>query len=179
MHYSQHLLRGCFASDYSTFFMAMTTTLTAAPANLIDNGRGKSTKGRMGPPPSFYQTIDGLIRSHAAEDADIPMIGYPAQSVSDYEIHTAKNVDRYVDAACWWYQKQGLQPAVSVSRPASFLYLTVAGPVKRQGTCRCTSHTIRLRCHSILLCSQQIRLGSTLPFDETHCASICQPFGLS
>lgn len=70
---------------------------------------GMSTR----PPPSTYLTIDGLLRSNASEDDDIPMVGYPEKGVSDYEIHTAKTIDRYVDAACWWYQEHGLLPAVS------------------------------------------------------------------
>jgi len=104
-------------SDHRHTTMSTSTMTIPAPANVRAADDDNSTKNGMAnrPHPSVYLTIDGLIRSHAAEDADIPMIGYPAQGVSDYEIHTAKVVDRYVDAACWWYQKQGLQPAVSMA----------------------------------------------------------------
>jgi len=107
----------------TTVPMATTTMTMSASANTQSTSGENSTKSGMAnrPDPSFYLTIDGLIRSHAAEDAEIPMIGYPAQGISDYEIHTAKAVDRYVDAACWWYQKQGLQPAVSAYECISLL----------------------------------------------------------
>ncbi|KAK5098463.1 hypothetical protein LTR70_002675 [Exophiala xenobiotica] len=103
-----------------------TATMTMPPQGNLQAAHGEnSTKNGMAnrPHPSVYLTIDGLIRSHAAEDADIPMIGYPAQGVSDYEIHTAKVVDRYVDAACWWYQKQGLQPADPLAEKAPVIAL--------------------------------------------------------
>lgn len=103
--------------------MATTTVTIPAPANEKSTESGIADR----PQPSFYSTIDGLIRSHAAEDSDIPMIGYPAHGVSDYEVHTAKTVDRYVDAACWWYQKQGLQPAVGITIAVPSSLLTFAG----------------------------------------------------
>lgn len=94
----------------------ISTTITS-PAAVSENSpkNGMATR----PPPSTYLTIDGLIRAHASEEDDLPMVGYPARGVSDYEVHTAKMVDRYVDAACWWYEQHGLQPAVSVHRVAS------------------------------------------------------------
>ncbi|KAK5462928.1 hypothetical protein LTS15_002640 [Exophiala xenobiotica] len=82
-----------------------TTSLAASNENSPANGMASR------PPPSTYLTIDGLLRKHASEDGEIPMFGYPASGPSDYEVHTVKAVDRYVDAACWWYQRQGLQPA--------------------------------------------------------------------
>lgn len=95
-----------------------TSTMTMSPSAtaLIAGGENCSKSGMANrPPPSHYMTIDNLIRKHAAEDQEIPMIGYPAKGVSDYEVHTAKTVDRYVDAACWWYQKQGIEPAVGLN----------------------------------------------------------------
>lgn len=97
--------------DHTRATMSTTATTVSSTAVMTENSphNGMSTR----PPPSAYLTIDGLLRSHASEDDDIPMVGYPEKGVSDYEIHTAKTIDRYVDAACWWYQKQGLSPAVS------------------------------------------------------------------
>lgn len=113
--------------------MATTTMTMPSAANTTASSGENSTKSGMAnrPHPSVYMTIDGLIRSHGAEDDDIPMIGYPAQGVSDYEVHTAKTVDRYVDAACWWYQKQGLHSAVSNLDTNQSLYLTSSGPIAR------------------------------------------------
>ncbi|RMZ90613.1 hypothetical protein DV736_g2175, partial [Chaetothyriales sp. CBS 134916] len=83
-----------------------TITITAS----VDKEPTKSTIA-LRPDPSKYLTIDGLIKDHAINDAQIPMIGYPASGVADYEIHNAKDVDMYVDAACWWYSDHGIQPA--------------------------------------------------------------------
>ena len=90
----------------ASFEMATATISLLADANSPQNGMASR------PPPSTYQTLEGLIRSHASEDHEIPMVGYPDRGVDDYVVHTAKMVDRYVDAACWWYQEQGLRPAV-------------------------------------------------------------------
>lgn len=93
----------------------MATATLTVQARMAASSRDNSPQNGMGnrPPPSTYQTLDGLLRSHASEEDDIPLVGYPAQGVDDYEVHTAKMLDRYVDAACVWYQQQGLIPAVS------------------------------------------------------------------
>ncbi|KAK5302893.1 hypothetical protein LTR99_005850 [Exophiala xenobiotica] len=94
--------------------MTTTTTITLPPTttSLAASNENSPANGMASrPPPSTYLTIDGLLRKHASEDGEIPMFGYPASGASDYEVHTVKTVDRYVDAACWWYQRQGLQPA--------------------------------------------------------------------
>ena len=56
-------------------------------------------------------TIDGLLKSHAAESSDSVLIGYPAKGVSDFEEHTAKDLDRFTDAAVAKYISHGLPPA--------------------------------------------------------------------
>lgn len=94
--------------------MASSTVTVSAPTTVQSAAAENSTKSGMAnrPPPSYYLTIDGLLKSHAAEVTDIPLVGYPATSVDDFEVHTAKTLDKYIDAACWWYQQQGLTPAV-------------------------------------------------------------------
>jgi hypothetical protein len=67
----------------------------------------------MAATPSTYLTIDGLLRKHASEDGDMPMFAYPKTGPDDYEIYTLETVDRFVDAACWWYAAQGVEEAVS------------------------------------------------------------------
>ncbi|KAK6375692.1 putative NRPS-like protein biosynthetic cluster [Exophiala oligosperma] len=39
------------------------------------------------------------------------MFAYPISGPADYQVHTVNEVDRYVDAACWWYKKRGLEAA--------------------------------------------------------------------
>ncbi|KAK5946826.1 putative NRPS-like protein biosynthetic cluster [Knufia obscura] len=91
--------------------MATTTMTMPSAANTTASSGENSTKSGMAnrPHPSVYMTIDGLIRSHGAEDDDIPMIGYPAQGVSDYEVHTAKT-DPSLDKA----------PVVALLTPSCF-----------------------------------------------------------
>lgn len=64
------------------------------------------------PPTEKFMTIDGLLRSHAAEPDQTPLICFPYQGVSDFEQHTAKDIDRYVDLAVQFHTRHGLQPAV-------------------------------------------------------------------
>lgn len=95
--------------------MATTTTILTVPTtSVVDAGiNSRQSLPSTRPTPSYYLTIDGLLKSHASEDVEIPLVGYPASGIDDYEIHTAKALDRYVDAACWWYQRNGLEVAVS------------------------------------------------------------------
>jgi acyl-CoA synthetase (AMP-forming)/AMP-acid ligase II len=65
------------------------------------------------PPIERFQTIDGLLRSHAAEQEQKPAICYPVNTSSDFEEHTPAEVDRYTDITAQYYIDQGLEPAVS------------------------------------------------------------------
>lgn len=56
-------------------------------------------------------TIDGLLKSHAAEPTQPPLISYPQTSFSDFEHHTAADIDKFVNAAVHYYLSQGLVPA--------------------------------------------------------------------
>lgn len=60
---------------------------------------------------SLY-TIDDLIRSHAAEPEDFTLIGAPVTGLTDFEEHSARDVDKYADAAAARLQELGLRPAV-------------------------------------------------------------------
>ncbi|KAK5788766.1 hypothetical protein VI817_009724 [Penicillium citrinum] len=65
------------------------------------------------PPIEHFLTIDGLLKSHAAQpdEARKPLICYPIQGADDFEEHTAGDLDRYTDVAVQYYMKQGLGPA--------------------------------------------------------------------
>lgn len=67
--------------------------------------------GAEAPSPQTYLTIDGLLRSHAAEPSDPIFIGYPAKGVIDFEEYTAKDLDRFTDAAVAKCISYGLPPA--------------------------------------------------------------------
>jgi acyl-CoA synthetase (AMP-forming)/AMP-acid ligase II len=65
------------------------------------------------PPIERFQTINGLLRSHAAEQEQKPAICYPVNTSSDFEEHTPAEVDRYTDNTAQYYIDHGLEPAVS------------------------------------------------------------------
>lgn len=64
------------------------------------------------PPIEKFLTIDGLLKSHASEADQPPLICFPATGAADYEEHTATDLDTLADAACARYIELGLQPAV-------------------------------------------------------------------
>ncbi|KAJ3557841.1 hypothetical protein NPX13_g9845 [Xylaria arbuscula] len=55
-------------------------------------------------------TLDELIRRRASEMGEAPLIAYPNHSLLDFEEHSARSVDRYVDAAAEKLQQLGLAP---------------------------------------------------------------------
>ncbi|EKV19000.1 Male sterility, NAD-binding [Penicillium digitatum] len=65
--------------------------------------------------PAFEQfaTIDGLLKSHAAQpdEAQRPLVCYPNHEAADFEEHTAGDIDRFADLAVRFYMQQGLAPA--------------------------------------------------------------------
>lgn len=67
-------------------------------------------------PISRYMTIDGLLKAHAAESDQRPLICYPRSGTCDYEEHTAADIDRFTDAAVQYYQDNGFKPAVCLHR---------------------------------------------------------------
>lgn len=81
------------------------------------NQRAAQSAGRMDhsiyPPIERFQTIDGVIRNHAREGGQSPLVCYPVRGASDFEEHTAVEVDRHTDIAAHFYINKGLGPAVS------------------------------------------------------------------
>ena len=97
--------------------MATITTTTSESATPAPSQRqqllpavGFSHSGY--PPVERYQTIDGLLKSHASDLDQKPAICYPARGVADYEEHTAIDIDRYTDLAVAWYLQHDLEAAV-------------------------------------------------------------------
>ncbi|KAK4542196.1 hypothetical protein LTR36_007043 [Oleoguttula mirabilis] len=88
-----------------------TTTQTVTSAGLQTAPVRLSNDHSSHPPIEKFLTIDGLLKSHAADPAEPPLICYPAKGVSDYEEHTAKALDSFTDAACARYIELGLEPA--------------------------------------------------------------------
>lgn len=67
------------------------------------------------PPIEQFITIDRLLKSHAAEPDQRPLICYPEKGVSDFEDYSAAALDRYTDGAVDFYIRNGLPPAVRVA----------------------------------------------------------------
>lgn len=57
-------------------------------------------------------TMDELIKRRAAEMKGLPLLCFPNKSLTDHEEHSAKSIDRYIDAAVDALQRRGLEPAV-------------------------------------------------------------------
>ena len=57
-------------------------------------------------------TLDGMLKSHAAQSEQRPLICYPEKGVSDFKEYTAARIDGFVDSAVRFYVENGLEPAV-------------------------------------------------------------------
>jgi hypothetical protein len=90
--------------------MSTTTTVTMSEKRPVQAGRMDHS---IYPPIERFQTINGLLRSHAAEQEQKPAICYPVNTSSDFEEHTPAEVDRYTDITAQYYIDHGLEPAVS------------------------------------------------------------------
>ena len=64
------------------------------------------------PPIEKFTTIDRLLKSHAAEPIQKPLIFYPSTGVSDFEEYTGTALDCLTDLAVQFYIRNGLEPAV-------------------------------------------------------------------
>ncbi|ETN40068.1 uncharacterized protein HMPREF1541_04343 [Cyphellophora europaea CBS 101466] len=87
--------------------MSTTVTLTAPVAEFT--AQVQSTKPQK-LPPAEYRTIDGLLKAHAAEPSNAPLLAYPVKGVSDFEEYTGKDLDRFTDAAVAKYISHGIAP---------------------------------------------------------------------
>ncbi|KAK5125717.1 hypothetical protein LTR85_011991 [Meristemomyces frigidus] len=88
-----------------------TATQTVASANLKTPSLRLSNDHSAHPPIENFLTIDGLLKSHASDAAELPLICYPAKGVSDYEELSARALDGFTNAAVARYVELGLEPA--------------------------------------------------------------------
>lgn len=68
-------------------------------------------------------TIDGLLKSHAAEQEQTPLICYPRAGASDFEEFNGQEIDRLTDAAVQYYLHNGLEPADPAAEKAPVVAL--------------------------------------------------------
>jgi hypothetical protein len=134
------------------------------------------------PPIERFQTIDGVIRSHAAEEEQKPAICYPVKAAADFEEHTPAEVDRYTDTAAQYYIGQGLQPAVSTYSfvPSTFrkdANVFRLGSLLRKGTGCSIAGWIKLRNYPYISRSEPTWLCYAILVHTSQCLCICQADG--
>lgn len=72
------------------------------------------------------KVLDDIIRHGAADDPQLPILGYPRSesSVSDYEQFTGRNLDRFVDAVVKKLITLGMTPSSEdIARPRLRQYI--------------------------------------------------------
>ncbi|KAH9832694.1 Acetyl CoA synthetase-like protein [Teratosphaeria destructans] len=94
------------------------------------------------PPVERFDTVDGLLQSHARDSEQKPLICYPISGASDFEERTAADLDRYTDAATKFYIDHGLEPvdpsrasapAIALLSPSSFEVILTIFALNRLG----------------------------------------------
>ncbi|TKA82019.1 hypothetical protein B0A55_01723 [Friedmanniomyces simplex] len=112
------------------------------PSTAVDAAEASRFSHDAYPPIERFQTIDGLLKSHAAEAQQKPLICYPKSGVDDFEEHTAADIDQYTDAVVNFYIDQGLNPAettlekapvISLLAPSSFEVILSTFALNRLG----------------------------------------------
>ena len=115
------------------------------PSAAVDTAQASVFSHAAYPPVERFQTIDGLLKSHVAENDQKPLIAYPKSGVDDFEEHTAVDLDRYTDAAVQFYTENGLGPAVGIlSLQLTNTTNEIAGLVLTESTCYCVAGSIEL-----------------------------------
>ncbi|RAR09693.1 acetyl-CoA synthetase-like protein [Stemphylium lycopersici] len=72
-----------------------------------------TTSLRLAGSDDAIYTIDELIKQRASTFGDSPLLCFPKEGLTDYEEHSARAIDRYVDAAADALQGRGLERADS------------------------------------------------------------------
>src|SRR4051812_46878723 len=130
----------------------MSTTMTVTKPTAVSARTGVMDHS-IYPPIERFQTIDGVVRSHAAEQEQKPAICYPVSAAADFEEHTPAEVDRYTDIAAQYYIHQGLLPVVSTEISVSSTDCNVAkvlptGSFFGAITSCCSTRRLEFRNHS-------------------------------
>lgn len=155
----------------------MSTTMTVTKPTASVSARAGVMDHSIYPPIERFQTIDGLVRSHAGEQEQKPAICYPVSAAADFEEHTPAEVDRYTDITAQHYINQGLKPAVSKDPSPSSMDCKLAnivppGSLLGASTCRCTTGRFKFRNHSYISRSKSTWLCHTFPVYTAHCLCI-------
>jgi len=160
----------------------MSTTMTVTKTAASSPARAGVMDHSIYPPIERFQTIDGVVRSHAAEQEQKPAICYPVSAAADFEEHTPAEVDRYTDITAQYYINQGLQPAVSTGEFSSSADCRIAdilppGSLFGASTGCCTTGRLKFRNYSYISRSKSTWLCHAVPVHAAYCLCICQADG--
>ena len=160
----------------------MSTTMTVTKPTASVSARAGVMDHSIYPPIERFQTIDGVVRSHAAEQEQKPAICYPVSAAADFEEHTPADVDRYTDITAQYYINQGLPPAVSTitlgtSRDCKVTNVFPPGSLFGESTCGSTTGRLEFRNHSYFPRSKSTGICHAFPVHTTYCLCICQADG--
>ena len=160
----------------------MSTTMTVTKPTASVSARAGVMDHSIYPPIERFQTIDGVVRSHAAEQEQKPAICYPVSAAADFEEHTPAEVDRYTDITAQYYINQGLLPAVSTgtfgtSRNCKVANIFSPGSLSGESTCGSIAGRLEFRNHSYFPRSKSAWICHAFPVNTTYCLCICQADG--
>lgn len=82
-----------------------------------------TTSLRLAGSDDAIYTIDELIKQRASTFGDSPLLCFPKEGLTDYEEHSARAIDRYVDAAADALQGRGLERAVGGERSIQRIHI--------------------------------------------------------
>lgn len=113
----------------------MTSTVTTATTSVVDQEQSLTpefSREELAREAEYgykrFGTVDGILRSHAADPSNPVLFAYPVHGVADFEEYTAKDLDRFVDAAAAKYISFGVLPAVRSGQ-----FLSLWGILRRGG----------------------------------------------
>lgn len=128
------------------------------------------------PPIEKFQTIDGLLKCHAAEQDQKPLICYPKSGVDDFEEHAATDIDRHTDQAVQYYIENGLESAVGDQmRRLGNCIDCMTGCNSREGTGDWPARRLKLRSDTLLFCTQPLRLHYVVPQHSPYGTGVRSP----
>lgn len=153
-----------------------TATMTIVQQPILSTGIQVKNDFSRHPPIEKFITIDGLLKSHAAEAEQKPLICYPKKGVSDFEEYTAAALDKFADSAVDFYTRNGLEPAVSADDPLPVDLRTTyfhTGPQSGESASCCYSRTIEHRRYRDDLRPQPARMGYPVSKYTTDSGCLC------
>ena len=101
------------------------------------------TSLRLAGSDNAIYTIDELIKQRASTFGDSTLLCFPKEGLTDYEEHSARAIDGYVDAAADALQRRGLEQAVGGTEHTKNSLLTATtGLIARSSADGCNTGSL-------------------------------------